>query len=179
MVLPFPNADLFRATYESPGNLFRLLFTTFNSLITQARFKPEELALAGDLNVFSRFLVVPRRWIEGKETPEPYAIACGSLGGFGGFLCRRFREHDYQLGRRNCQWFLQQYFVLPSKDENDERRNKLFDDWTAEARLRIESSGEAGRQTILSSRKTSCPACRSFPCSERPARTCRRPSGRK
>ncbi len=135
MVLPFPNADLFRATYESPGNLFRLLFTTFNSLITQARFKPEELALAGDLNVFSRFLVVPRRWIEGKETPEPYAIACGSLGGFGGFLCRRFREHDYQLGRRNCQWFLQQYFVLPSKDENDERRNKLFDDWTAEARV--------------------------------------------
>ena len=24
-----------------------------------------------------------------------------------------FRDHDYQLGRRNCQWFLKQHFGLP------------------------------------------------------------------
>ncbi len=30
------------------------------------------------------------------------------------FLVHDPKEHDYQLGRRNCQWFLKQYFVLPS-----------------------------------------------------------------
>jgi len=29
-----------------------------------------------------------------------------SDGGFGGFLDRQFREHDFKLGRRNCQEFL-------------------------------------------------------------------------
>jgi hypothetical protein len=35
------------------------------------------------------------------------------LGAFGGFLSRSFRDHDFHLGRYNCQWFLRQHFVLP------------------------------------------------------------------
>jgi hypothetical protein len=130
MVLPFPNGEPFPADYDSKTSLLKLLGTTFNSLIRQARFKPQELVMANDPDVYSRFLLVPRRGFRPDGTLEPNTIACGSLGGFGGFLSRRFREHDYHLGRRNCQWFLKQYFVLPSKNG----ANKLFDGWTAEAR---------------------------------------------
>ena len=31
---------------------------------------------------------------------------------FGGFLAKEFRDHDYQLGSRNCQWFLKRHFGL-------------------------------------------------------------------
>ena len=40
-------------------------------------------------------------------------VLCASLGAFGGFLDRKFRERDYQFGRRNCQRFLQVHFLLP------------------------------------------------------------------
>lgn len=47
-----------------------------------------------------------------KENVEPkHAIACGAIGGFGGFLSREFRVHDFFLGRKNCQSFLRKYFV--------------------------------------------------------------------
>ncbi len=146
MIMPFPNAAPFPVNYDGRTNLFQLLFTTFNSLIGQARFKPEELTLANDPNVYSRFLVVPRRGYLPDGDLQPYTIACGSLGGFGGFLSRRFREHDYQLGRRNCQWFLKQYFVLPCEGEH---RNRLFDHWTSAARAkhRIDSAGQHSPET--------------------------------
>ena len=58
---------------------------------------------------------------------KTYAIACGSLSGFGGFLKQSFRAHDYFLGRRNMQKFLRDHFVLP---EN----NPLFNSWTMDMR---------------------------------------------
>jgi hypothetical protein len=132
MIMPFPNAAPFEVAYSGVRNLVQILGSIFQSLISQARFKPEELTVADDPNVYSRFLIVPRR-TRPDGTAETYPIACGSLEGFGGFLSRRFREHDYQLGRRNCQWFLKQYFALPS---DGEQRNQLFDHWTDEARDR-------------------------------------------
>jgi hypothetical protein len=130
MVMPFPNAAPFNLAYDPDASILPVLFSTFNSLIAQARFRPSEMVLADDPNVYSRFLIVPRRGFEDGKLRR-YTIACGSLGGFGGFLSRRFREHDYQLGRRNCQWFLRQYFVLPSEGP---KRNKLFDAWSDQAR---------------------------------------------
>ena len=52
-------------------------------------------------------------------------LACGSVGGFGGFLSEDFRAHDFQLGRRNCQQFLRTTFALPDEEAN---RNPLFAD---------------------------------------------------
>jgi hypothetical protein len=40
------------------------------------------------------------------------ALACGGLAGFAGFLNDRLRLHDFQLGRRNCQKFLQDHFTV-------------------------------------------------------------------
>jgi hypothetical protein len=82
----------------------------FDALIMQSRFKPAELALAHRDDVYSRFLVAPSR---GDTTPLTHPLAAGGLGAFLGFCHESFRIHDYLLGRRNCQQFLQQHFTLP------------------------------------------------------------------
>lgn len=118
MVMPFPEPPGFltKDTTLSPTLLF-VLNRLVGTLINQSRFKAEELIAAADESVFSRFLISPRRGTpEGVETGAA-AIASGLLGGFGGFTLEAFRDHDYQLGRRNCQQFLRESFVLHR--END------------------------------------------------------------
>jgi predicted acylesterase/phospholipase RssA len=82
----------------------------------QARFDPVDLALAADENTYSRFLIGPSR----GKSPESngFALACGALGGFSGFLCQAYRHHDYLLGRRNCQQFLRSHFSLPIDNQS-------------------------------------------------------------
>jgi len=115
MIAPFPAGDpVTKANvcrYQS-YDIFQTLSGMFSSLIQQARFKPEELVLAQDPNVYSRWLIAPVRYdTQGKRAIYP--IASGMLGGFGGFLAEVFRRHDFQLGRRNCQKFLRDSFVVP------------------------------------------------------------------
>jgi predicted acylesterase/phospholipase RssA len=115
MIAPFPadepvtKADVCRyPTYD----IVQTFTGMFSSLIQQARFKPEELVLAQDPNVYSRWMIAPVRYdAQGKRAAYP--IASGMLGGFGGFLSEGFRRHDYRLGRRNCQKFLRDTFVIP------------------------------------------------------------------
>lgn len=51
---------------------------------------------------------------DGNPIPSVYngslAIACGCLGGFGGFLDKSFRKHDFRLGQINCKSFLRNHF---------------------------------------------------------------------
>ena len=103
------------------------LFSLLGATIAQARFSAEDIALAQNPAVFSRFMVAPRRPtpqpLQGEGVPaEGQWIASGALGGFGGFLAQEFRAHDFLLGRRNCQQFLANHFTLPSD-------NPLFADW--------------------------------------------------
>jgi hypothetical protein len=78
-------------------------------MIAQGRFKPGELELAASDKVYSRFLVAPmREGVAGERS-----LASGGLGGFLGFFSRAYREHDFLLGRRNCQSFLRDWFLLP------------------------------------------------------------------
>ena len=89
-----------------------------------ARFKPEELELAQEETCYSRFLIGPVRDGAGSgQSP----IACGCLGGFSGFLSRKFRQHDFQLGRRNCQLFLWKHFCIPWKAAINNPAFKLDD----------------------------------------------------
>ena len=93
------------------GPPHRMLLPMLFSFIAQCRFRPADVALAHDPAVYNRFLVAPL----GSASPEAarYWIASGPMQGFFGFLHKEFRKHDYQLGRRNCQHFLQQHFRLP------------------------------------------------------------------
>lgn len=75
----------------------------------QSRFTQRDRALIQSEEVYSRFLVAPSR----KGLKGAVAIASGGLGAFMGFFGEAYRHHDFMLGRRNCQRFLQTVFTLP------------------------------------------------------------------
>lgn len=132
MIDPFPDAGSFTRAYDfhEKFTLLKLAPQILTALIAQARFKPEELTRAADPNVFNQFLIAPAR--TGGVNADKFPIACGGLGGFGGFLSRAFRAHDFQLGRRNTQLFLRRHFVLP--ETRSDGQPNLFAGWSAEAR---------------------------------------------
>ncbi|TCT03166.1 patatin-like phospholipase family protein [Aquabacter spiritensis] len=132
LIDPFPDLAAFDPGFEPDAHrdIIGVLKAFLPALIAQARFKPEELALAREPGVASRFAILPVRYLgRGDKTPERYAIASGALGGFGGFLSEAFRHHDFMLGRRNCQRFLERIFVLPADPEKGVV-NPLLAGWT-------------------------------------------------
>lgn len=108
LVDPFPNVPVLPPS-GSDRRIVAIVKTLLPTLIDQARFKPDELGPALNGRVYSRFVIAPVSEIHENKLP----IACGSLGGFGGFLHESFRRHDYLLGRRNAQAFLRWHFALP------------------------------------------------------------------
>lgn len=126
MIDPFPNQIDFDRAYHAEDRLITVLGGMFAALKNQARFKPEELALAEHDDVYSRFMISPSRQNDQGNPVEP-AMAAAILGGFGGFFHESFRRHDFQLGRRNCQAFLRRHFCLPET-------NSLFKGMSTELR---------------------------------------------
>ena len=129
LIDPFPNLTDLENPYEPEPHrqLLDVVKNLLGAMIAQARFKLDELALAKSPNVASRYAIMPVRY-DTQNRVAKYSIACGSLGGFGGFLSKTFRHHDFMLGRRNCQRFLARHFVLPADWESD-TVNSLFAGW--------------------------------------------------
>ena len=124
MIDPFVGPEKAGPSSMGEVSLVAAVLSTFNALKNQARFRPQDVALAMEDTIYSRLLIAPVR--EDKRTIESgSSIACGSLGGFGGFMSIRFRQHDFFLGRRNCQRFLAEYLTLPHE-------NPLFSRWSVE-----------------------------------------------
>ncbi|WOJ88218.1 hypothetical protein RZS28_10185 [Methylocapsa polymorpha] len=116
MISPFPKAPSIKPEGQPKFDIVSIFRALQPALIEQARFKPSELVLAADPKIGSRYLIGPSRppADDGRpEAKERYPIASGLLGGFGGFVARAFRDHDFQLGRRNCQRFLSHIFTVP------------------------------------------------------------------
>ncbi len=115
LVDPFPEPpDPGPSTTGTP--MLRILGGLVTAWIQQCRFKPEDLALANQEDVYSRYLITPSR--EGDTGASAgHHLACGLLGGFGGFLSRDMRLHDFMLGRRNAQRFLQRHLAIPSSNK--------------------------------------------------------------
>lgn len=115
MIDPFPSE---LENFEAEDDLFKVMGSTFSSMLGQLRSKPEVIreALASDLA--GQYLIAPVRYIKDVRKEGRKAIACGSFGGFGGFLHKEFRIHDYFLGRDNCEVFLRDHFTIPIKAGN-------------------------------------------------------------
>ena len=140
MVDPLPSERAVGAVGPEDRDLPVVLKALFGSLIAQARFKPDELILANSPQVYSRYLIVPtRRDSSGRRAEHP--IASEMFGGFGGFLKKEFRIHDFQLGRRNCQQFLRRHFGIPRTHCNE---NPVFSHYSSAAldRFCVERDGE-------------------------------------
>jgi hypothetical protein len=123
-IAPFPTTDQFNPVFhpEKASSLFSVLSHLFSALISQSRFFGESLSQIMKGTTFNRFVIAPsdnkltRMHLSkgGTLYNQPPALQCALLGAFGGFFERGFRDHDYQLGRRNCQKFLNDSFVLPA-----------------------------------------------------------------
>ena len=130
LIAPFPN--FVHLPEEDPNDdLVHIIPQLATMLVDQARFKPDELAVAQDDKVFSQFIISPVRPADGNPHAVKYPIASGVLNGFGGFLHESFRHHDYLLGRRNAQAFLRWNFSLPET-------NPLFDGFRRDPRSNVE-----------------------------------------
>jgi hypothetical protein len=129
MIDPFPNYNDYKKEddYKEPEDIFSMFPVLLNIMMTQPLFKLEDIELARNDDIYSRFLIIPTR---SDRSGKP-AIASASLGGFGGFFERSFREHDFELGRRNGQKFLQNRFGIPVSaiEDNEVFRGK----WSKEA----------------------------------------------
>jgi hypothetical protein len=88
--------------------LMPLLSQFLQTVVQQSRIQGEDLKLTADPQAASRWIIAPTSESLGTEP-----LAGSLLGAFGGFTSEQLREHDYQLGRRNCQRFLTSYFGLP------------------------------------------------------------------
>lgn len=120
-VAPFPTTQEFNIHYNAvkAEGVFSVLKKLVSVLLSQSRFFGESLTHVMNGTTFDRFVIAPSdaELVEQhKDKPpecRPPALQCAALGAFGGFFCRGFRAHDYALGRRNCQKFLRDVFILP------------------------------------------------------------------
>lgn len=115
MIDPFPSE---RGIFKGTTALSSVVGNTLAAMIDQARIKPATLINTMDSNNAGQFLVSPVRYANNKSIEGPLAIACGSLDGFGGFISKEFRVHDYFLGRANCEKFLRDHFTIPAATTN-------------------------------------------------------------
>jgi len=117
LIDPFPSYDfdLEKPTQDSKHLLSYLPKFIF-SLASQLIFDAKDAFEAYDKDNYGLHIIGPSK----AGVPKPqYAIACGSLGGFGGFFNKEFRIHDFFLGRANCQSFLRKYFVVDINEPVD------------------------------------------------------------
>jgi len=110
-VAPFPSQCSFTAApnFSQDAAVRAAAGGLISVFITQSRFFGESLSKIA-ASTFSRFMIAP------SDTSLPSGIPAlqgGSLGAFGGFFYRGFRAHDFELGRYNCQRFLNVHFALP------------------------------------------------------------------
>jgi len=119
MIDPFPSKH---CHFCNNDHLDNVSGNTFSTMMDQLRDKPVSLVNAMDSDNAGQFLISPTRTLTvGKEIKHlngSKAIACGTLGGFGGFLNKEFRIHDFFLGRANCEKFLRDYFTVPTDTIN-------------------------------------------------------------
>lgn len=118
MVDPFPNKDN-DTEPENPGrDLISIAKGMFKALRNQTMFNQDGILDALDQSNHTKYLIEPVRKIQsqGKMGRAENDLASAPFSGFAGFLDKSFRQHDYQLGRQNCQSFLRYYFGVPEPD---------------------------------------------------------------
>jgi predicted acylesterase/phospholipase RssA len=125
-IAPFPTEEKFDVGFNAQqrASILSTLPRLFSALISQSRFFGESLNEIMNGTTFSRFVIAPsdpelvaeheKKKTAASPSGQPAALQCAVLGAFGGFFERKFRAHDYALGRRNCQKFLRDSFVLPA-----------------------------------------------------------------
>lgn len=114
MIDPFPS-EMPEPGSRPDDGILSTAGATLGAMLGQVRVKPEHLIDAMNSDDAGQYLISPTRHFNGKKISGKHALACGSLSGFGGFLSRSFRVHDFFLGRANCERFLREHFTIPER----------------------------------------------------------------
>lgn len=129
MIDPFPDTPENLEQYIPKKAWKHVVPKLILSMRNQLMMKDEIIKRAYFPDDYTRFLIMPERYAKAVkdgeiiEEKQKNPIACGALGGFSGFFSKAFRRHDYFLGRRNCQRFLQYYFNVPEVAGNPILKN--------------------------------------------------------
>ncbi|KAF2519895.1 patatin-like phospholipase family protein [Flavobacterium salilacus subsp. salilacus] len=121
MIDPFPSKSKDDKTaFSFEKDMLSVFGKLLTAVTNQMKVKPEDYMLAMQEGYAGQFLISPSRFFKDPDgnTVDAFgenAIACGTLAGFGGFISKEFRVHDYYLGRFNCEIFLRDYFTVPEE----------------------------------------------------------------
>jgi len=116
MIDPFPS---YSGEFDlSKDGVASIAGKSIGAMLGHLRSKPEVVLKTVESDDVSRFQIAPVRYQDQKRIEGSKAIACGFLGGFGGFIHKEFRIHDFFLGRANCEHFLRRYFVVSENTTN-------------------------------------------------------------
>jgi predicted acylesterase/phospholipase RssA len=110
---PFPSENK-KTEGDSIGTQIERLYSVFRN---QSAFKPEEIKKS-PYKEFKCYSIIPKQSVNPKVKAH---LAGAFIGAFSGFIHQKYRYFDYQLGLRNCQKFLKDYYtifnILPLRDE--------------------------------------------------------------
>lgn len=100
---------------ENDKGLWNTFTAMFRALRNEVMLNQEGLADAISLIDRTKFLIAPRK---GSDYPPKLnaigkVLASAPIGGFAGFISKKQRAHDYELGRRNCRDFIRFHFTIP------------------------------------------------------------------
>ena len=126
MIDPFPSNENEEDKDDMNPVLTNVAPRIISALRAQSSFKSQDLIDALSDNNYLKYLIIPSKG--GAHEP----LCCSTLGAFGGFLYKGFREHDYQLGRRNAQQFLRKHFSMPYSP-NEIENNPIHRGWSSDA----------------------------------------------
>ncbi|HEX4231854.1 MAG TPA: patatin-like phospholipase family protein [Bryobacteraceae bacterium] len=114
-VAPFPASNSFNPKFDPEKScaLGSAFLSVVNVMLSQSRFLGESLGAITSGDCFDRLVIAPS---DPDGAPNGAALQCAPLSAFAGFFDRGFRAHDFQLGRRNCQRFLEARFLLPQNN---------------------------------------------------------------
>lgn len=135
MIDPFPNKDHAVPAENPKADLLTVAKGMFRSLRNQVMFNQDGILDAIELKDRTKFLIEPvrKQWKNGQQERAEYDLAAAPFSGFAGFISQRFRQHDFELGRMNCQTFLRYYLGVPI----DKAQQKLGQSYTQAARERF------------------------------------------
>jgi Patatin-like phospholipase len=111
---PFPNIYIKGKNYLQPKNILQVAGQLIAALLGQSRIKGEHV-LSKFIRSGNYGMIFPS-YSKGCEAIKQNPLATGGVEGFAGLISRNLREFDYQLGRRNCQGFLQKHFSMNKSD---------------------------------------------------------------
>lgn len=120
LIDPFPAPQQIQEITEGGMPLWATARATFAAVRAEASFKEDEIKAALDPQNMDKFLLKPER----KVLPgQKYPLATTTLDSFGGMLDEKIRLHDFELGRKNCKYFLEEVLVISLEDAKD---NPIF-----------------------------------------------------